>query len=189
MISLSHQPLADDQLTPIPETALIYRWVNARAARSYMRYNAMIDRTKHWLPKELTGLDKIYRKRGLSFAIEFGWWTSAELPIGFAVNPKRLENRISRIDGHEVFIFSGLRDHHRSGVPCWPAHQQDYAVKKSLESPDEAFVIGDVRDVRQVVSEIIVRDEASERMMRPWCEQNDIPMRGYPGFKLSAERA
>jgi len=160
---------------------LIYRWVDARTARRYMRLDAMIGRTRHWLPRQVTGLDKIYPKTGLSFAIEFGRWMDVMLPIGFVVDAGVLDNRIARIDGHQIYLFSDMMDLHRSGLRCLEGMtaQREHAIRKSLESPDEAFVIGDIRGMAARVREIVVRDDASASLMLPWCEDRGIPMRRH----------
>ena len=157
----------------------IYRWVDARAAASYMRHDAMIGRTRHWLPRQISGLDKLYRKRGLSFAIEFGYWMDVALPIGFAIEPTTIDNRIVHIDGHEVYLFSDLMDLCRAGFPEGSdlARRRESAIEASREKPDEAFVIGDIRNLSSVTREILVRDDEGERRMRPWCERHGIAVR------------
>jgi len=161
--------------------ALIYRWVDARAAKNYMRRDAMIGRTRHWLPKQVTGLDKIYHKRGLSFAVNFGYWMDVGLPIGFAVDPDSIDNRIARIDGHEIYLFSDMMDLHRSGLRCLEGmnRQRQYAIEKSHQAPDEAFVIGDIRELSTHVREVVVRDDASHDLMTSWCADRNIPLRRH----------
>lgn len=160
---------------------LVYRWVDRAAAASYMRHDAMIGRTRHWLPREVSGLDRLYRKRGLSFATEFGYWMDETLPIGFAVDPETLDNRVVRIDGHAIYLFSDLMDLCRMGFPEGGdlARRRKNAIETSLKSPDEAFVIGDIRNLSSRVREVIVRDDASERSMSSWCRDHAIPMRRH----------
>jgi len=168
-------------MTTEKAASLVYRWVDARTARRYMRLDAMIGRTRHWLPRQVTGLDKIYPKLGLSFAIEFGRWMDVMLPIGFVVDANALDNRIARIDGHEIYMFSDMMDLHRCGLRCLEGltRQREHAIRKSHENPDEAFVIGDIRGLSAHVREIVVRDDASASLMRPWCEKHAIPMRRH----------
>lgn len=163
--------------TPSP----IYRWVDAKTARRYMRLDAMIGRTRHWLPRQVTGLDKIYHKRGLSFATEFGRWMDVMLPVGFVVDAEKLDNRIARIDGHQIYLFSDMMDLHRGGLRCLEGmtRQREYAIERSRTAPDEAFVIGDIRGMSAHVREIVVRDEPSATLMRPWCEDRNIPLRRH----------
>lgn len=161
--------------------SLIYRWIDAAGASSYMRHDAMIGRVRHWLPKQISGLDKLYRKRGLSFAMKFGYWMDEDLPIGFAVDPQEIDNRIVRIDGHQIFLFSDMMDLHRSGLNCSNSltRQRSYAIETSLANPDEAFVIGDIRSLASVTRGIVVRNEAAFDRMRPWCERHGIPIRAH----------
>jgi len=164
---------------------MLYRWVDARAARNYLRQDAMIGRTRHWLPRAVSGLDRLRHKRGLSFAIGLGRWTDTLLPIGFATTRERLDNHVCAIDGHETFLLSDMIDLHNGGVHCGEgiARQMEYAIARSLKDPDEAFVMGDVRGLAERIDHVLVRDDASDVLMRPWCMEHAIEMRRYENGK------
>ncbi len=159
----------------------LYRWVDAKAARAYMRGDMMKGRVSHWLPREVSGLDKIYPKTGLSFSIQLGKWTSADLPIGFVLRPSAIENRIVYLAGHEIFLFSQTMDLHRSGVPQGDRLRDEYnmAVEESSKNPDEAFVIGDIRDLSHKVARVLYRSEDARSLMQSWCDEQQIELRPY----------
>ena len=154
------------------------RWVDAKAAKSYMQHDAMIGRTRHWLPKELTGLDKIYRKRGLSFAIGFHHWKCFTLPIGFVVDECSLDSHIVKINGHETYLFSNQMDLHQSRIAAFSnaAERKKDLITNCLQDPDEAFIIGDIRSLASRLNHVIVRDESSRKLMLPWCDLHSIPL-------------
>lgn len=162
-------------------TSPIFRWVDDKAAKSYMRIDAMKGRVRHWLPKQISGLDKIYAKTGLSFSYELGKWMDVGGTIGFVVDQTKLDNHIVPIAGHEVFIFSGMADWRKEGACSYDSFEKarDYAIKTSLERPDEAFVIGDIRGLSSKLTKVLFRDEAARMLMAPYCEQHNIPLENY----------
>lgn len=145
----------------------IVRWVDERAARSYLRHDAMIGRVRHCLPKELTGLDKLYRRRGLSFGLtQRGWWNAhGDDGVCFILDRARITNPIIEIAGHPVFLFSDFY-----GLPPMLRYAdqlaalKEAAISESLRNPDEAFVLGDLRTLHAHITGIKVGPLISARM-------------------------
>lgn len=169
------------RLTEAVNPQELYRWVDAKAAKAYMRGNMMKGRVRHWLPREISGLDKLYPKTGLSFSFQLGKWTSSDLPIGFVLRPSAIDNRIVYLAGQEVFLFSQTMDLYRSGVPQGDRLRGEYtmAVEESLQNPDEAFVIGDIRDLSGRLSHVFYRSEDARALMQAWCDEHQIDLRPY----------
>jgi hypothetical protein len=165
----------------IENSSHLVRWVDDKAAKSYIRINAMKGRVRHWLPKEISGLDKIYAKTGLSFARNEKAWASMEMPIGFVVDEARLDNKVVDIAGNEVFKFSQALDAAKNfGVSAVGRENlQDYrerAIEASREDPTEAFVIGDIRDLSSKITKILVRTDQAYKLMTEYCTQYNIPI-------------
>ncbi len=145
----------------------ISRWVDERAARSYLRHDAMIGRVRHCLPKELTGLDKLYRKRGLSFGLtRRGWWNAhGDTGVCFILDRTRIANPIIEIAGHPVFVFSdfyGLPPTLRYADQL--AALKEAAICESQANPDEAFILGDLRDLHDHIVDIRVGSKIGPRL-------------------------
>ena len=143
-------------MKPTSQTdAYIVRWVEQKGARQYVRKDAMIGRVRHWVPHEISGLDKIYPKTGLSFGIpDKNWNAHGKEGIGFVVDRGRLDNHICDIDGHEIFLMSDAYDRRRFMVVDDLPEMRSRAVRASLDDPDEAFVIGDIRDLHSKLLKI-----------------------------------
>lgn len=148
----------------------IIRWVDYRAARSYARSNKIIGRTKHWLPKTISKLDKVYKKRGISFGIpgsQNSWNAHGASGVAFIINRTRLNNQIVDINGHAVYLF-GQSYEARSVDPSWETikNYHDIAVSDSQKSPDEAFILGDIDELGKVLSKIIVGREVDQHTQK-----------------------
>lgn len=126
----------------------IHRWVDHKAARQYVRQDAMIGRVRHWLPHEISGLDKIYAKTGLCFAIPdqgSNWNAHGNEAIRFTVDPNTLDNHVCNIDGQAVFEFSDIYDM-RYDIPGLNLYERRLQVIERCKiKQDEAFVIGNIR--------------------------------------------
>jgi hypothetical protein len=161
----------------------ITRWVDASGARSYMRIDAMVGRVRHWLPKEISGLDKIYPKTGLSFgyAGNKNWNMHGDEGICFVVNRDRLTNLICDIDGQAVFEFSDAYDAYRMGAGSAGLQQaRDRAIKFSGDRPTEAFVVGNIRELSSVLSHVIVGtdvDQKTAEMVRQYADKHNVPVK------------
>lgn len=174
----------------------ITRWVDAKAALNYVRRDAMVGRVRHWLPKQLTGLDKIYAKTGLSFGIPnsgSNWNAHGEEGICFNVDRTRLGNLIADIDGHMVFQFSDAYNLLAQGVPQTDlARLREVAIRESLAHPDEAFVVGDIRCLSTALIGITIGNQVPTRVaaeIAAYAERHGVPVyRGYQA-QIDLERA
>jgi len=145
----------------------LIRWVDRKAASQYVRRDAMIGRVRHWIPHEISGLDKIYPKTGLSFAIPGKNWNAhGREGIGFIVDRNRLANHICDIDGHEIFLMSDAYDRRSFMAVEDLPEMRARAVKASLDDPDEAFVIGDVRELHGKLTGIRIGSGVDDRTRR-----------------------
>ena len=156
------------------DSSHLIRWVDHKAASQYVRRDAMIGRVRHWIPHEISGLDKIYPKTGLSFGIPGKNWNAhSGEGIGFTVDRTRLANHICDIDGHEIFLMSDAYDRRRlMAVESLP-EMRARAVKASLDDPDEAFVIGDIHELHGKLTGIRIGSEVDERTRRCVMEYAD----------------
>ncbi len=166
------------------ETAsVITRWIDTKGALSYIRRDAMVGRVRHWLPKQISGLDKIYPKTGLSFALpntRSNWNAHGEQGICFVADRNLISNQICDIDGHSVFLFSQEYDDYRRGMGGHNLTQsRDLAIQDSLTKPDEAFVIGDIRNLHAVLTKIIIGAEIAPKAaaeIMAYSEKFNIPL-------------
>ena len=148
---------------PVDPSHLI-RWVDRKGASQYVRRDAMIGRVRHWIPHEISGLDKIYPKTGLSFGIpDKNWNAHGREGIGFVVDRKRLSNHICDIDGHEIFLMSDAYDRRNFMAVEDLPEMRARAVRASLDDPDEAFVIGDIRELHRKLIGILIGSEVDDR--------------------------
>lgn len=149
---------------------LLYRWVDFKAVRSYMRTGRMTARHCHFLPAVLSGLPHSRRVRGLSFGMEAGRWIRPDAPVCFVVDAERLPNRIVTIDGQAIYNltqqfeyveamkFSALRGDHET-----LAQLRQAAVEDSRDHPDEAFIVGDVEDIASALVAIAAVEPPEDR--------------------------
>lgn len=160
----------------------ITRWVDSKGALSYIRSNAMVGRVRHWLPKQISGLDKIYAKTGLSFGIpnsRSSWNMHGDDGICFVVDRARLPNLVCNINGQSVFEFSGTYDVRYSEDRDTVEHYRQRAIKDSLEEPDEAFVVGDIRDLGSKLIKIILRKNVPQPVVKKitdYAEAHHVPV-------------
>lgn len=145
----------------------LIRWVDYRAARVYIRSNKIVGRTKHWLPKEVSHMDKIYLKRGISFGFKnqsMNWNAHADQGIGFVIREDVIQNQVVYINGHAIYLFGQAYDarHTDQNTDNLRAYR-DNAIADSVNDPDEAFVIGDIHNLGDVLSEIIIREGVDQR--------------------------
>lgn len=159
----------------------IRRYVDVKGAASYMRINAMVGRVRHWLPKQLSGLDKIYPKTGLSFTFDgtrSNWNAHSKEAVCFVINQSMLNNHVVDIDGDAVYRFSNDYDLYRGGVA---SHALDIsrknAIEDSLAHPDEAFVIGDIRDLASKLVRIEIGSSVPKKhadAITTWAESHNV---------------
>ena len=171
-------------MQPVDPSNLI-RWVERKGASQYVRRDAMIGRVRHWIPHEISGLDKIYPKTGLSFGISGKNWNAhGKEGIGFIVDRMLLDNYIYDIDGHEIFLMSDAYDRRSfmavEGLPEMRAR----AVKASLDDPDEAFVIGDIRKLHSKLIGIRIGsevDDGTREIVSKYADQHGIKIKKEVG--------
>tara|TARA_Y100001968_G_C19389012_1_gene734494 strand:- start:282 stop:779 length:498 start_codon:yes stop_codon:yes gene_type:complete len=144
----------------------IHRWVDYKAARQYVRQDAMIGRVRHWLPHEISGLDKIYAKTGLSFAIPgqgSNWNAHGREAVRFTVDRDLLENHVCNIDGQAVFEFSDIYDmrYDMPGLNLYERRLQ--VIERCKLKQDEAFVIGNIRRLSDHLVSIGIGSEVDKK--------------------------
>lgn len=145
----------------------LIRWVERKAASQYVRRDAMIGRVRHWIPHEISGLDKIYPKTGLSFGLPGRNWNAhGQEGIGFVVDRTLLDNHVCDIDGHEIFLLSDAYDRRRFMAVEDLPQMRACAVRASLDDPDEAFIIGDIRELHGKLTGIRIGSEVDDRTRR-----------------------
>lgn len=171
-------------MQPVDPSHLI-RWVDRKGASQYVRRDAMIGRVRHWIPHEISGLDKIYPKTGLSFGIPGKNWNAhGSEGIGFVVDRTRLANHICDIDGHEIFLMSDAYDRRNFMAVEDLPEMRARAVKASLDDPDEAFVIGDIRELHGKLIGIRVGsdvDERTRKLVTDYAARHDITAEEWTG--------
>lgn len=163
-------------------TNTLHRWVDYKAARQYIRRNAMIGRVRHWLPHEISGLDKIYPKTGLSFAIPGGgsnWNAHGKSAIRFTVDRARLDNHIVDIDGQAIFEFSDIYDarYEMPGLNLFKRRIE--VIERCRAKQDEAFVIGNIRGLSDKLLAIEIGcevDSKTREKVGDYARMNDIPL-------------
>lgn len=159
----------------------IKRYVDQKGATSYLRSNAMIGRVRHWLPKQLSGLDKIYPKTGLSFTFDgsgSNWNAHSNAAICFVVDQAGLDNLVVDIDGDAVYNFSNDYDLYRQRIG---GHGLEDSRKRAIEDsqahPDEAFVIGDIRELASKLKRVEIGSAVDPKFavkVRRWCQANGV---------------
>ena len=172
-------------MNPADDPSRLIRWVDHKAARQYVRRDAMIGRVRHWIPHEISGLDKIYPKTGLSFGLPGKNWNAhGREGIGFIVDRTLLDNHICDIDGHEIFLMSDAYDRRRLMAVEDLPEMRARAVRASLDDPDEAFVIGDIRELHTKLLAIWIDEgvDARTRMLvSSYADEHGIAMEGREG--------
>jgi hypothetical protein len=141
----------------------ITRWIDAKGALSYIKNDAMIGRVRHWLPKEISGLDKIYAKTGLSFGLpntRSSWNAHGQEGICFVVDRSKLSNHVCDIDGDAVYEFSHYHDMRDS----FAREARQHAISASAERPTEAFVIGNIRSLHECLTGIVVGSKVAPKV-------------------------
>lgn len=169
---LSHNPASQ---------TLIYRWVDEKGCLSYLRSNAMIGRVRHYLPKQLSGAFHSNFKTGLSFSPSPIKWSDSAIPICFVVDRTRLDSPVIDINGQAVFELTGVVDAYKAfHVTSNMKWYRDNAIQASTDDPDEAFVIGNIRNLSDKLVEIRIRNGASlskkiEDVIEKYCSEHGIP--------------
>lgn len=163
----------------------LIRWVDHKGASQYVRRDAMIGRVRHWIPHEISGLDKIYPKTGLSFGIPGKNWNAhGREGVAFIVDRSSIDNHICDIDGHEIFLMSDAYDRRRLMAVDDLPETRARAVKASLDDPDEAFVIGDIRELHKKLLGIRVGsdvDERTRKLVTDYAARHDITVEEWTG--------
>lgn len=159
----------------------ISRWVDEKGAMNYIRRDAMVGRVRHWLPKEISGLDKIYPKTGLSFAPLGGrsnWNAHGTEGICFLVNKNLLSNKVCAINGQAVFEFSQSYDLYKQHIPQYDLKElRERAIDESENHPDETFVIGNIRDLHSVLTGVQIGVGVSDKTksaITTYCDYHGI---------------
>lgn len=186
VFSIDKYPMRAHEFIRLDETNKpreIRRYVDEKGANSYLRINAMVGRVRHWLPKQLSGLDKIYPKTGLSFTFDgtrSNWNAHGTAYICFVVDQARLTNLVVDIDGDAVFRFSADYDLYRAGGGGWNEQSRNYAIESSKAHPDEAFVIGDIRDLASKLVRIEIGSGVNPKFaqkVRTWAELHGVEVK------------
>lgn len=166
------------------DSSELSRWVDGGGALSYIRYDAMIGRVRHWLPKQISGLDKIYPKTGLSFGLpntRSNWNAHGQEGICFVVARNRVDNHICEIDGQAVYEFSDAYDHYKMGGGAHGLEMaRDRAIEHSAKHPDEAFVLGNIRELHSKLIRIEIGNLVDPKVVRKvmaYAEKHGIEIR------------
>lgn len=153
--------------------SLIYRWVDMKATKSYIRLNKMIGRTKHWIPRELIGANKISQKRGISFSeLPNKWNVHDDDGICFVLNRDKITNPIIDLNGQAIYE---LGQYYQD--ISWRRELNARAIKRSLADPDEVFVVGDIDDLGNKIDAILIKRESDAMLFKDYCSEFNIKLR------------
>lgn len=156
----------------------IVRWVDEKAIGPYLRLNGMKARVRHILPAKLSGHVHTKPWLGLSFSHLDTSWRGGSDFIGFVVDRTKVKNQCFDINGQEIYDLTNNLDLAKQG-----AYQfHDYrgalaaAVAASKNEPDEVYVIGDLRNLSEVLVEIRIKDVSDKvrKALTAYCQQHGI---------------
>jgi hypothetical protein len=163
----------------VAASAPLYRWVDDKGALAYIRRDAMVGRTKHYIPKAMIpNVNKYGRATwftGLSFSRDDARWNIAG-SCCFVVSG--IPNDCFNINGQAVYNY-GQAVASRS---CGPDELQQYeqnAVEDSQNEPDETFVVGNIQMLSKYLAEIRIKNSIPPKVLaavRSYSEQNNIQL-------------
>lgn len=161
----------------------IYRWVDHKASASYIRYNAMKGRVRHYLPKAISGEFHSKWFTGLSFSRDSTHWKVAG-DICFIVDPARLKNKVLDINGQAVYELGQEVEASKFGNPSTRRHQERLladAIEHSRTNPTEAYVIGDIRDLASTLDRIVAWEQPPKvvAVLRAFAEQHGVEFEAH----------
>lgn len=167
---------------------LIYRWVDMKAAASYLRNDGMKARHCHYLPAALSNLPHGRRVRGLSFGLDPDRWSSGvDTPVCFVLDSDKVLNRQVRINGQAIYVLTQQFEYTKAMVNELRSSASDHqmfaslrkrAIEDSRNDPDEVFVVGDLADLRESLVEIRCRPLSGADMetLTSYAEQAGVPL-------------
>lgn len=161
----------------------IYRWVDEKAVKSYLRANAMIGRWRHYLPAKVSGLHHSKFQTGLSFSTDDRRWSVAG-NVCFVVDRAKLDVPSYDLNGQAIYTLSDMIDLIKNGGGV-AVSRSDYeaavrhAIEDSRNDPDEVFVVPAVRDLAAKLIEIrhTQVEPKTLDLLRSYCDQHGVPLR------------
>lgn len=166
-------------------TPFMYRWVDEKAAASYLRIDAMVARVRHYLPKKISGHFHSKFITGLSFSHHPTMWRADKDMLCFVVDRTKLKkpNQCIDINGQAIYNLTQTVDMLRNYMTQMTRGEFDQQIANVLDDcqtdPDEVFVIGDLRNLGAALAKIMVPPSCSPALLKKlqsYCAQHQIAL-------------
>ena len=159
---------------------LIYRWVDDKAALSYVKLDGMKARFSHYLPAKVSGNYHSKFCKGLSFShLPDNWRVRGDTDICFALDRTKLPSSAIDINGQATYELGQMMEAWRDFRINPGKDGYNDAVDRVINGDhDEVFVLGNIPNLHECLASIKIGACKTKtlEMLEKYCTQYSIQM-------------